>query len=67
MDIWVETKCKLVDPIQHEVAYDDSIPSTRQQEMISSLNLQLTKKDKMIEQLEAQLNMIVKEGTSIIQ
>ena len=62
----IERKHKLVDPIQHELkkqAYDDSSSIIKQQEMISSLNLQLTEKNKMIEQLEEQLNMIVKEVT----
>ena len=52
----VERKHKLVDPIHHEVAYDVSSSIIKQQEMISSLNLLLTKKVKMIEQLEGQLS-----------
>ena len=67
MESRIKRKRKFVDPVQHEVkkrACDESCSSMIQQEMISSLNLQLTEKDKMIEQLEGQLNMI---GISKIQ
>lgn len=51
----IERKRKFVDPVQHEVkkqAYDVTCSSTRQQEVISPVNLQLTEKDKITEQLE---------------
>ena len=54
----IKRKRKFVDPVQHEVkkqAYDVTCSSTRQQEVISPVNFQLTEKDKIIEQLEAQL------------